>query len=148
MNANSLPAPARYETFTTQVPESRAAAFQELINEFWCGASRFDQAATDHAKSLEAIERDGVESLHALFEISLGNSGQCHKVARFLAGLFNGGDYPFALNIFRGIDDDIFEHCMRVLRMDARLTRQEVHHYIGPEKFINMLYASGLAKQD
>lgn len=91
--------------------------------------------------SQESIELKGVDSLFALYEIAMGYSGQCQVVASFLAGLYNGSDYPFDLTELRVIDDAIFEHCMNVLRMDTRLCKQEVHQYFehGSEKFQTMI---------
>lgn len=83
------------------------------------------------------IEESGFEALQRLYEIACRDTGQARKVAAFLLGLYNGDRFPFDLTDLRGLDDDLFEDCMAVLRMDARLTRQEVHNYFdrGGQKF-------------
>lgn len=83
------------------------------------------------------IEESGFEALQRLYEIACRDTGQARKVAAFLLGLYNGDRFPFDLTDLRGLDDSLFEDCIAVLRMDARLTRQEVHNYFdrGGQKF-------------
>jgi hypothetical protein len=83
------------------------------------------------------IESEGLEALHRLYEVACRDSGQCRFVARFLLGLYNGQRFPFDLTDLRGLDSALFEDCMTVLRMDARLTLREVHAYFqnGGRKF-------------
>ena len=57
-----------------------------------------------------------------------GDTEQAETVAEFLAGLYNGTDYRFDLTALRALDDDLFEHCLAVLRLDHRPT-VEVHGY-------------------
>lgn len=89
-------------------------------------------------KILQAnIEESGFEALQRLYEVACRDTGQARKVAAFLLGLYNGDRFPFDLTDLRGLDDDLFMDCMAVLRMDARLTRKEVHNYFnqGGQKF-------------
>lgn len=81
----------------------------------------------------DIIETRGVTALQRLFATSHGASEQCRCIARFLLGLYHGQRFPFDLTDLRAIDDAMFEDCMAVLRMDARVTRQEVHLYIEDE---------------
>ncbi len=82
------------------------------------------------APTVHGLEEAGVEALRRLLKVANGHSGKCRYVARFLLGLYNGNRFPFDLTHLRAIDDALFEDCMTVLRMDARLTRREVHNYI------------------
>lgn len=75
------------------------------------------------------IEAAGVDALRRLYKVACGHSGQCSRIARFLLGLYNGDRYPFDLTELRGIDDALYDDCIRVLNIDARLTRREVHAY-------------------
>lgn len=77
----------------------------------------------------DIIETRGATALQRLLKVAMGDSGQCRYIARFLLGLYNGTRFPFDLTDLRAIDNDLFEDCMTVLRMDARITRQEVHNY-------------------
>lgn len=78
----------------------------------------------------DIIETRGATALLRLFKVARGDSGQCRHIASFLLGLYNGTRFPFDLTDLRAIDNDLFEDCITVLRMDARVTRQELHHYL------------------
>ncbi len=77
----------------------------------------------------DIIETRGVAALQRLFAVANRDSGQCRYIALFLLGLYNGQRFPFDLTDLRAIDGDLLEDCMTVLRMDAQVTRQEVHKY-------------------
>ena len=78
----------------------------------------------------DIIETRGAAALQRLFKVAKRDAGQCRFIARFLLGLYNGRRFPFDLTDLRGLDDELFEDCMAVLRMDARVKRQEVHLYV------------------
>ena len=86
-----------------------------------------DALAEHNAKA--GIEARGAESLKVLWDVANRDSGQCRVIAAFLLGLYNGMRFPFDLTDLRCIDRALYEHCMNVLHMDARLCRQEVHCY-------------------
>lgn len=77
----------------------------------------------------DIIETRGAAALKRLYQVAQADYGQCRYIAHFLLGLYNGTRFPFDLTELRAIDDALFEECMTVLRMDARVTRQEVHRY-------------------
>lgn len=85
----------------------------------------------------QLIHDEGVAALRRLFLVAQSDSGQCRFIARFLLGLYNGTRFPFDLTDFRVIDEQLFNDCMLVLRMDARITQKEVHCYFdrGGEMF-------------
>ena len=95
-------------------------------------AKRFAEAnsTASVADRREGLEDVGIQALQRLFKTAKGNSGQCGRVARFLLGLYNGSRFQFDLTLLRGVDEAIFEDCVRVLRMDALLVRREVHEYL------------------
>ncbi|MBC7623267.1 MAG: hypothetical protein H7232_07770, partial [Aeromicrobium sp.] len=78
--------------------------------------------------------------LALLIDVTRRDSAQCGIVARFLAGLYNGRDFPFDLTELRGLDADLFEHCLAVLRLDSNPT-VEIHKYLpdGEKVFLKML---------
>jgi hypothetical protein len=78
----------------------------------------------------QAVTEAGVPALARLADIAEGDTGQAATVRRFLLGLYNGHRFPFNLITLRGLDKALFEDCLSVLKLDARATRQEVHHYI------------------
>lgn len=114
---------AKLVTVTVQVPADRAAEFERMYMRFMVD----DQAAEIRRRAAE--DRDqGVASLSRLVEVARGASGQCRYIARFLAALYNGPRFRFDATDLRAIDDELFEHCMAVLRLDHRCER-EVHDY-------------------
>jgi len=90
---------------------------------------------------LEALRRDlereqqrpaliasGIEAMRRLIPVAQRDHGASRVIGRFLLGLYNGKAYPFDLVSLRNLDDELFEDCMTVLRMDNRPQR-EVHEY-------------------
>lgn len=75
------------------------------------------------------VEEQGVAALKRLYVVATGHSGQCRHIARFLLGLYAGHRFEFDLTNLRAIDTALYEDCIRVLNMDARLTKREVHQY-------------------
>jgi hypothetical protein len=94
--------------------------------------------------SAKQIEEAGFEALYRLYEVACRDSGQCRIIACFLLGLYNGRRFPFDLTELRAIDDALYEDCMQVLHMDARVTRREVHTYFddGNKKFERLAHDS------
>ncbi len=56
-------------------------------------------------------------------------TGQCARLARFLAGVYNGPRYPFDLTELRALDTSLANACLDYLNYD-RLAKQEVHHHL------------------
>jgi hypothetical protein len=64
-------------------------------------------------------------------------TGQAGRLVRFLAGLYNGQDYPFDLTDLRALDTRLANACLDYLSYD-RLGKQEVHrHLAGGERDLN-----------
>lgn len=61
--------------------------------------------------------------------------------ARLLLGLDNGGRFPSDLTDMHTLPPSLFEDAMLMIRMDARLARQEVHQYFaqGSKKFEDLV---------
>lgn len=59
----------------------------------------------------------GIKSLKRLLQVANGLSGQCRYVAGFLAGCYDGAQYPFDLTDFRCVDHDLFLDCLAVIRL-------------------------------
>ncbi len=55
-------------------------------------------------------------------------SGQAGRLVRFLAGVYNGGDFPFDLTDLRALDTELANACLDYLSYD-RLGKREVHHH-------------------
>jgi hypothetical protein len=95
-----------------------------------------DDAVSDFLAQIRAqeIEREtvlaaGLPALQRLAKIALRDTGQAATVRLFLLGLYNSYRFPFKLTDLRGLDRDLFNDCMDVLKLDARATVKEVHQY-------------------
>lgn len=91
-------------------------------------AARLANKPLDNARGEEALRR--------LFAVAHRDSGQPKRIAKFLLGLYNGDRFPFDLTDLRGLDGELFDDCLLVLRMDFWCDR-EVHRYFedGGAKF-------------
>jgi hypothetical protein len=56
-------------------------------------------------------------------------TGQAGRLVRFLAGLYNGEEYPFDLTELRALDTELANACLDYLNYD-RLGKREVHHHL------------------
>jgi hypothetical protein len=64
-------------------------------------------------------------------------TGLARRLVQFLAGLYNGYDYPFDLTELRALDTRLANACLDYLNYD-RLGKREVHrHLSGGEKAIH-----------
>ncbi|WP_247394642.1 hypothetical protein [Ralstonia pseudosolanacearum] len=140
------PRPATQE-ITVKVPKHLVPAFLQTTDEFFAQAHD-QQTPGQRAAEIRAQDQDaGLDSLMALLAVAERDSGQSGVVARFLASLYNGADYPFDLTDLRRLDADLFEHCLAVLRLDQRAV--DVHGYVpdGEARWQRLLTTWGLHKQ-
>lgn len=56
-------------------------------------------------------------------------TGQAGRLVRFLAGVYNGSDFPFDLTELRALDTELANACLDYLNYD-RLGKREVHHHL------------------
>lgn len=77
----------------------------------------------------EALE-NGEPALHRLVEVAKRDTGQSLIVRKFMLCLYNGYQHRFTLTHFRCLDKALFDDCIKVLTLDARVTQQEIHCYI------------------
>lgn len=71
---------------------------------------------------------DDIAALTRLLNVARRGTGQSGVVARFLLSLYNGDRFKVDLTDFRRLDSDLFDDCLRVLRMDNQ-PAMEVHCY-------------------
>jgi hypothetical protein len=130
------------------VPDHLFDAFMETANDFFSQAHEGTTLA-QRAAEVRAQDRDaGLDALASLLDVAQGDAGQAGVIARFLAGLYNGQDYPFDLTELRGLDEDLFERCLAVLRLDNR-PAVEVHDYFpaGAARWQEMIKCWGIASR-
>ena len=56
-------------------------------------------------------------------------TGQAGRLVRFLAGVYNGSEFPFDLTDLRALDTELANACLDYLNYD-RLGKREVHHHL------------------
>jgi len=87
---------------------------------------------------MDALDRDlaaiKTRAMAALQDIEKAinehpTTGQAKRLVRFLAGLYNGQDYPFDLTELRGLDTKLANACLDYLNFD-RLGISEVHKHL------------------
>lgn len=112
--------PERSQTITFEVPIHLVDAFIATTDQFFAQAHEGTTPA-QRAADVRAADRDAaLDSLALLLQISQDDGGQAPVIVRFLAGLYNGRDFPFDLTELRDLDEDLKEHCLAVLRLHGR----------------------------
>ncbi|MDG6937951.1 MAG: hypothetical protein JRN42_05365 [Nitrososphaerota archaeon] len=73
------------------------------------------------------------------------STGQAGRLVRFLAGVYNGSDYPFDLTDLRALDTELANACLDYLNYD-RLGKREVHRHLsgGDRELHEWIHASGI----
>lgn len=87
----------------------------------------------------EQLREDALEALGVILKSiqSHPGTGQAGKLVRFIAGCYNSSDYPFELDLLRGLDTKLAASCLTYLAYDA-LGEKEIHHYVpGGGDFLN-----------
>jgi hypothetical protein len=100
-------------------------AWQEIVS-----GQKLERAeALDHG--VEAIMERARPALEIIETAIRQNptTGQAGRLIRFLAGLYNGEDYPFDLTDLRALDTRLANACLDYLAYD-RLGKREVHHHL------------------
>ena len=75
---------------------------------------------------------DRAQEALLIIETAIGEnptSGQARRLVGFLAGIYNGSDYPFDLTDLRALDIRLANACLNYLNYD-RLGKQEVHRHL------------------
>ncbi|WP_426994038.1 DUF7673 family protein [Methylomonas sp. CM2] len=85
----------------------------------------------------QAATKAGLPALERLAGVAERDTGQAETVRLFLLSFYNGYRFPFNLTRLRGLDKPLFNDAVAVLTLDARVTAQEIHHYLenGSEMF-------------
>lgn len=120
----------------------KAATDREMQAAF----AKFEQEQEQIMLQLEKDRAAGVPALKRLVDLcETRDSGQIARIARLLAGLYNGYAYPFDLTDLRGLDPAILDDCLAVLRMDS-CPQQEVHQYFenGDRRFQSIFKSFGI----
>lgn len=112
-----------------EIPEEAIAEFELMMLELLAGKR-------DRALALEreraTIQAQAVAALEIVAEAIRLNpgTGQARRLVRFLAGLYNGPEYPFDLLELRGLDTRLANACLDYLNYD-RLGIRDLDRHLG-----------------
>lgn len=113
------------EVTSREQADAVSAAWREIIS------NQADPRLTQPAEDLEEVRERGRIALQTIEEAIVQNptTGQVRRLIQFLAGVYNGSDYPFDLTELRGLDTRLANACLDYLNYD-RLGIREVHHHL------------------
>jgi hypothetical protein len=122
------PPPSKTVHVEADIPASQLDEFERAMVEIVAGERpRMDTLVGDEA----SIHTRAMQALQAI-EASINahpTTGQSRRLVRFLAGLYNGQDYPFDLTEVRGRDSRLANACLDYLNYDP-LGKKEVHKHL------------------
>jgi len=113
-----------FDVATDDQAADLSAAYEEVL---LGKRTRISTAAEDTHEVMERA-RAGLQRIVKAIEEHPG-TGQTRRLVRFLAGVYNGGDYPFDLTDLRALDTDLANACIDYLNYD-RLAKAEVHTHL------------------
>ena len=127
-NITRLPPSGRKVHVEADIPASQLDEFDRAITAIAAGERpRMDTLARDEGeivrRAMAALER-----IEAAIEAHPG-TGQARRLVKFLAGVYNGEDYPFDLTELRALDTELANACLDYLNYD-RLGKREVHKHL------------------
>jgi len=127
-NVTRLPPSGKKVHVEADIPASQLDEFSRTVAALVAG----------ERPHMDALVRDEVEILRramaalALIEKAIAGhpgTGQARRLVCFLAGVYNGQDYPFDLTELRSLDTELANACLDYLNYD-RLGHKEVHKHL------------------
>ena len=110
------------------IPASQLDEFDRAITALVAGERpRMDTLARDEGEIVSRAMA-ALEKIEAAIEAHPG-TGQARRLVKFLAGVYNGEDYPFDLTELRALDTELANACLDYLNYD-RLGKREVHKHL------------------
>jgi hypothetical protein len=126
-NVTRLPPFSKTVHVEADIPISQRDEFERAIVDIIAGGrSRMDALDRDLALKTRAM------AALQVIETAINDhrtTGGAKRLVRFLAGLYNGQDYPFDLTELRGLDTNLGNACLDYLNYD-RLGIKEVHKHL------------------
>ncbi len=127
-NVTRLPPSGKKLHVEADIPASQLDEFSRAVSALTAGERpRMDALARDEG---EIVDR-ALAALHRIetaIEAHPG-TGQARRLVKFLAGVYNGEDYPFDLGELRALDIELANACLDYLNYD-RLGKHEVHKHL------------------
>ena len=127
-NVTRLPPSGKKIHVEADIPASQLDEFERAIAAIAAGERpRMDTLARDEGeivrRAMAALQR-----IETAIEAHPG-TGQARRLVKFLAGVYNGEDYPFDLGELRALDTELANACLDYLNYD-RLSKREVHKHL------------------
>ena len=127
-NVTRLPPHPKTVHVEVEIPVSQRDEFERAMVDIIAGERpRMDTLDRD----VGAITRRAFEAL-SVIETAIRShptTGGARRLVKFLAGVYNGADYPFDLTELRGLDTELANACLDYLNYD-RLGIKEVHKHL------------------
>ena len=127
--------------------EAQAAELRAAWEEIVSGKrARLETAALELDEIMERA-RTALQKIAKAIEDHPG-TGQGRRLVRFLAGVYNGGEFPFDLTDLRALDTELANACIDYLNYD-RLAKAEVHTHLpeGGRQMQRFIAESGIRPQ-
>lgn len=122
------PGPSKLVHVEADIPQTQRAEFDQAMREL-CAGKRPRMDAFEHdVQTIKARALLGLRSIETAIAAH-PTSGQAKRLARFLAGVYNGQAYPFDLTELRALDTQLANACLDYLNYD-RLGIDEVHKHL------------------
>ena len=118
-NITRLPPSGRKVHVEADIPASQLDEFDRAITAIAAGERpRMDTLARDEGEIVRRAMA-ALEKIEAAIEAHPG-TGQARRLVKFLAGVYNGEDYPFDLTELRALDTELANACLDYLNYDLR----------------------------
>jgi hypothetical protein len=127
-NVTRLPPFSKTVHVEADIPISQRDEFERAMIDIVAGGRpRMDALDRDLA-AIKTRAMAGLQTIEAAINAH-PTTGGARRLVRFLAGLYNGQDYPFDLSELRGLDTLLASACLDYLNYD-RLGISEVHEHL------------------
>jgi hypothetical protein len=113
-----------FDVATDDQAAELSAAWEEIVSG---KRTRISTAAEDTHEIMERA-RGALQTIVKAIETNPG-TGQTGRLVRFLAGVYNGNEFPFDLTDLRVLDTELANACIDYLNYD-RLAKAEVHTHL------------------
>ena len=131
-NISRLPPFAKTVHMEVEIPASQRDEFERAMIEIVSGERpRMDALDRDIA-AIKSRADAALRTIEEAIEEAIDDNpttGQASLLVRFLAGIYNGQEYPFDLTNLRGLDTRLANACLDYLNFD-RLRLAEVHEHL------------------
>jgi hypothetical protein len=128
-DSNAHAAPSPYDSVRLSEPE-----LQEFLSDYRQLLAAVRLAAASEKLSPVRVMHRALDALDIIVTsiVKHPHTGQSRRLVKFIAGCYDGRDYPFNLTELRGLDTTLATACLEYLDYD-RLAIREIHHFL-PQK--------------